>query len=390
MQSYHRQRNGSSNGLHRRRKVTIKSYPTYLLKTCTKNPNASKAVFVSILLSWVGFVAVFLSTLPSNDEYANGTMSPLSTMDNQAHKLRALSSFASKLHLPGMKHKKVGSNHYNPHPSLRDKIVGVQSGNAISPEKHKLKHRTVQKDPKRMQQIIKREPLLGKIIQATPEKQTMKRDTGDNKEPIQSDSTHKSLREKIVGDAPSNNAKKRSFHSKTKPQYTKQQSTHEALESSELYVQKATTASHSSFKNMYAFAAVEYFERRTMMNDNDDSIDTYYSLDDDVIRGSEYSERPGGYKPVCSSPKFYRLYKPTCNGLHESVSGHDWLSGEGYTTNNHRSRFLGEGTYRQAFVLEAPSGNWVDEVVFKTMKRFSPASTFEKRIGKKIPRYWID
>ena len=44
------------------------------------------------------------------------------------------------------------------------------------------------------------------------------------------------------------------------------------------------------------------------MGDNDDdSLDTYFASDDDLIRGSGYKSWPDTNKePICSTPSFYR------------------------------------------------------------------------------------
>ena len=190
---------------------------------------------------------------------------------------------------------------------------------------------------------------------------------------------------------------------KTKP---KQQVTQIALGSSRPHAQKytknaAVTRQHH-FKNVHhAFAAVDYMDTSTMMGDSDDdSLDTYYALDDDVIRGSGYKRWPDGSEPICSTPSFYRLYRPNCNEIHATVSGYQWLTNEESNSKRHRrkhhntqtslSRYLGAGMYRQVFLLERQFAfNNSDEVVFKCMKRFGRGGTFEKRIGTSATdRFW--
>lgn len=179
---------------------------------------------------------------------------------------------------------------------------------------------------------------------------------------------------------------------------TTQQLTRIALDSSQPYVQKiskkdAIPRRHHLENMQPAFAAVDYLDTTTMMgDDNDDSLDTYYAIDDDAIRGSGYKRWPDGSEPICMTPSFYRLYRPTCNEMHSTVSGHQWLMDQVHIPKHHhqqnhhdyhaQSRYLGAGMYRQVFLLERPfATNNYDEVVFKCMKRFSHENTFEKRTG---------
>ena len=156
------------------------------------------------------------------------------------------------------------------------------------------------------------------------------------------------------------------------------QSTETALSSSEPYVQTSTNESlnNNIINNIDAFAAEDYLDTTTQMGDNDDdSLDTYFASDDDLIRGSGYKPWPDtNTEPKCNTPSFYRLYRPTCNELHSTVSGYEWLTEES-NASKHRSRYLAAGTYRQVFVLE----HLDDEVVFKSMKRFKSGRTFEQR-----------
>ncbi len=180
---------------------------------------------------------------------------------------------------------------------------------------------------------------------------------------------------------------------KTKP---RQQFTQSALDSSRPHAQKytknaAVSRQHHLNNVHHAFAAVDYLDTTTMMGDSDDdSLDTYYALDDDIIRGSGYKRWPDGSEPICSTPSFYRLYQPNCNEIHSTVSGYQWLMDEESNSKHHRrkhhpqtlSRYLGAGMYRQVFLLERQfSSNNSDEVVFKCMKRFGTGNTFEQRIG---------
>jgi len=167
--------------------------------------------------------------------------------------------------------------------------------------------------------------------------------------------------------------------SEKKDDTTIQQYTKTALSSSEPYVQTSTNESlnNNSINNMDAFAAEDYLDTTTQMGDNDDdSLDTYFASDDDLIRGSGYKPWPyTNKKPICSTPAFYRLYRPTCNELHSIVSGYEWLTEKSSNASKHRSRYLSAGTYRQVFVLF----HLDDEVVFKSMKRFKSGRTFEQR-----------
>ncbi|KAL7544839.1 hypothetical protein ACHAWF_008204 [Thalassiosira exigua] len=92
---------------------------------------------------------------------------------------------------------------------------------------------------------------------------------------------------------------------------------------------------------------------------------------------------------ICSHPSFARMYHPTCNELHASLSGHQWLLGEEIYSRkwkkknqlsperSHPSKYLSHGFYRDAFLFQRnfasqnevgkPSTQW-DKVVFKTMR----------------------
>ena len=143
----------------------------------------------------------------------------------------------------------------------------------------------------------------------------------------------------------------------------------------------------------------------------DDDWDPFYSLDDDVKRGtlgmglkqtddgvheldsgdSEEKRKVAGVtyqQDVCALPEFYRMYKPTCNDMHAMLSGYQWLIGEEIYSRRWKqrkhsssdksriSKYLAHGYYRNAFLLQQSfvssvrEGNlttaW-DEVVFKTM-----------------------
>jgi len=68
-----------------------------------------------------------------------------------------------------------------------------------------------------------------------------------------------------------------------------QQSTRDALISSEPHAQKPPDVSKSYVQNISAFFSEDYFNPKSSMN-SDDSLDTYYAADDDTIRGSGYKK----------------------------------------------------------------------------------------------------
>ena len=119
-----------------------------------------------------------------------------------------------------------------------------------------------------------------------------------------------------------------------------------------------------------------------MMGDDDDGLDTYYAIDDDAIRGNK--EGYIGHEDFCTTPSFYRLYRPTCNEIHSSVVGYQWLTGDKYASQENRSRYLGSGAYRRVFLLEKQFASDSDQIVFKSMKRLPPGDgnkTLEERAG---------
>ncbi|KAL9190903.1 hypothetical protein ACHAXT_000609 [Thalassiosira profunda] len=146
---------------------------------------------------------------------------------------------------------------------------------------------------------------------------------------------------------------------------SRQQSTLDALGTSQAYVQTIADASPPA-GDTPAFAAEQWLSKRDSMHDDDDSLDTYYAMDDDRLRGKFDDNQ------FCSTPTFYRLYRPTCNEVHSTVSGPSWLTGEEYISKDRRSRFLGAGAYRQVFLLEKQFTSSSDEVIFKSMKRLPP------------------
>ncbi|KAL7535462.1 hypothetical protein ACHAWF_005175 [Thalassiosira exigua] len=121
----------------------------------------------------------------------------------------------------------------------------------------------------------------------------------------------------------------------------------------------------------------------------------------------EYKEEDGNVKEIdsddqkenvtkCSQPSFYRLYHPTCNELHASLSGYQWLLGEEVYSRrwkrrnhlslerSHPSKYLSHGYYRDAFLFQRifasqnevgkQSTQW-DKVVFKTMRHMYKSRT---------------
>ena len=156
--------------------------------------------------------------------------------------------------------------------------------------------------------------------------------------------------------------------------------------------------------------------------EKEEEFDPYYAFDDDFIHGTlgngvlekinelkkKESMRDDLVKSeddFCLRPSFYQNHYPTCNDLHGSISGYQWLLGEEAVTRRWHSRkylssektnlskYLGSGAYRDAFLLNreivtfgdhdaksdrsakqfsgssAKSIQW-DEVVFKTMRQF--------------------
>ena len=142
--------------------------------------------------------------------------------------------------------------------------------------------------------------------------------------------------------------------------------------------------------------------------------DAYYAFDDDSIRSAKGT---GLHEKVpteeiqnqqCMRPEWYSIYYPTCNEIHASISGEQWMLGEESLARNWdflgqnsfedvpRSKYLGSGYYRNAFLLQRPfvqtqslqsssklhnNNNNVkasvefDEVVFKSMKQLDDKTT---------------
>ena len=167
-----------------------------------------------------------------------------------------------------------------------------------------------------------------------------------------------------------------------------------------------------------AFGLLDHMRNHTDVED-DDLWDEYFSRDDDVLRGtfglgrpettrerrSEYDRDDEEFedddddeeRPVCSIPAWYYRYNPTCNELHATTSGPQWLLGEDVYTRrwekrrrraaaaggSHLSAYLGHGYFRDAFLLflaapredgEGPHGAREDKLVFKTMRHLFAGS----------------
>ncbi|KAL7534368.1 hypothetical protein ACHAXR_006618 [Thalassiosira sp. AJA248-18] len=337
MPSFH-PRNGSSRLNGRRTKVA--SSPL-LLKKCFQHPKAAKALFITILFSWVGFVALFLSKLPSSNR--GNAISPLSTKVNLAKRLRSLSS----------------SSHANDNDAIPPPIR----------EKQAKKQRTMQKEGKKLESAKQSARdgvaavLLSRLPQSQPQPNGHHHGRISPKENVANNL--RAIRENWAKET----------HAKPKT-LTKKELLRQSLDLSQPYEQSYTEVSSYVHLHVSAFAAEKYLDDADMMHDNDDSLDTYYALDDDAIRGNreEYHDKDQGF---CTTPTFYRLYRPNCNELHSTVSGNEWLTGDEYMSNRHRSRYLGSGAYRQVFLLESFTS---DEVVLKSMKRFqNDGNTLEER-----------
>ena len=99
--------------------------------------------------------------------------------------------------------------------------------------------------------------------------------------------------------------------------------------------------------------------------------DAYYAFDDDHVRSAKgtglHEKRPAEEvkKQQCMRPDWYSIYYPTCNEIHANISGEAWMIGEeslmrswtnGESSNREkkipRSKYLGSGYYRNAFLLE--------------------------------------
>lgn len=414
-----------------------------LMKCCKKHPNAAKAIFVSILFSWVAFVALFISKIQHNDHNRLVTMSPLHARDNHAHHLREHTSMMNAANDAKAKQEKL--SHHDKQHQQRDMSSYGKSSKEEIPISDKKRNNDIDVHTKKRitsyllsklpgykpdsnAPILPDEPwknmnrqnnqgrkhfrdMFHKHVDAEDQSssrknrknsQRKKHDTKQIEEPKQlPESMQQSPRDRIAGEPMSkvglpsskdhqNNAQISFQHSNQKKlKFTKldiegndddddeiesrHQYTQNALESSTSYAQTFTDKSPYGAQGKDAFAPKQYFEKPTIGDDFDTDFDTYYSTDDDIVRGTGYTKWPNGKEPVCSTPTFYRLYKPTCNELHSVASGYDWLKGD-KKSKHHRSRYLASGTYRQVFVLERRfASDERDEVILKSMKRFKGA-----------------
>lgn len=117
----------------------------------------------------------------------------------------------------------------------------------------------------------------------------------------------------------------------------------------------------------------------------------YYAFDDDHIRSSAVGKEENQH---CMRPLWYNTYYPTCNEIHASISGEQWLLQDDSLNRKWKakghdkipfSKYLGSGFYRNAFLLHKQfvqteqhdlsmhsnvrSSVEFDEVVFKSMKQ---------------------
>jgi len=278
-------------------------------------------------------VAFVSFRLPSNN-HTNVALSRLSSSENQSHQLRVLSP--------------IRSNASNKSPQS----ATVQRGKKRPKNRREMKEQKKNELKKELRHHSPRDGitavLLSKVLPDDPRR------------PTDPKSILTSLKDR---------EKKKSYFTKTKKMDSKQQSTRNALEKSQPYAQKNEHDVSLSVKSVHAFAAEEYFDRKTRMEDNDDSLDYYYANDDDTIRGNRSEETYEGHEEFCTTPSFYRLYRPTCNELHSSVGDYQWLMPDKYMPQKHLSRYLGAGHYRQVFRLERQFVSDSDEVIFKSMKR---------------------
>ena len=364
-----------------------------LLKCCKKHPNASRAIFISILFSWVASVALFLSNIQRNDHHSLVTMSPLHARDNHAQQLRVHHASMMNAANEAKAAQEPLSHHDKQHQPIdmssygkgSKKIPFSDKRNKESIDVHTKKRITsylLSKlpgyNPDPNAPILPDEPWNN--IHMNTGKHNAKRQNNHGRKHFRDmmfhnhvdaelESEQSSDRKKqhpqgrIAGSPMSkleqpaskdhhNNAKISFHHSnKKKLKFTKldnddsdddeiesrHQSTHNALATSTLYVQTSTDKSTYNAQVKDAFAPKQYFEKPTIGSD----FDTYFSTDDDIARGTGYTQWPNGKEPFCSTPTFYRLYKPTCKELHSVASGYDWLKGDN-KSKHHRSRYLGE------------------------------------------------
>ena len=408
-----RWRNGSSpnisrpNGHQMQTHTPRRSYPVFLVKKCSY----AKALFVTVLLSWLGLVAVFLSQLPqhhTNDN--NAAISPLTARDNLLHLLRE-PSFSHKNSIGG------GEELANHRPSRKIARSWIASylvsklpefanrKTAISPHltsrENKGKRRPLHKQkvgvhPDRVSISRKEHHLIRTVRKQLKSNQQSTRNRMANVLMPAEENAKQSKSAPSSEDTSIDANNAASFQPRLRPQKPQikeieqvafesiRQSTRVALISSDPHEQKPADVSKTYAQSIPAFFSEDYFNPKSSMDSDDDSLDTYYAADDDTIRGSGYKKRPDGHEPICRTPSFYRLYRPTCNELHSVASGYQWLTGDDGILKNSLSRYLGSGAYRQVFVLERQFASNSEEVILKSMKRFPIGSgKLEQRAGKR-------
>ncbi|KAL7506409.1 hypothetical protein ACHAXN_003692 [Cyclotella atomus] len=154
------------------------------------------------------------------------------------------------------------------------------------------------------------------------------------------------------------------------------------------------------------FSDDEHSHEQQLYIDDGGDWDAYYAFDDDYIRSAEGT---GLHEKLseevvknqqCMRPSWYSIYHPTCNEIHSSVSGDQWMLGDDSLARNWESpsnhidvplsKYLGSGYYRDAFLLQRPfvhtnhkssklytnveASIEFDQVVFKSMKQLQDRS----------------
>jgi hypothetical protein len=395
------------------------SYPVFLVRKYSYHPRAAKALFVTMFLSWVRLMAVFLSQFP--DHHTKAVISPLTARDNLLHLLRApSSSHESPIGGGGEEDHEELSNH-RPTRKIATIVRGLREigasylvsklpefanrKTAISPHltsrENRGNRRPLNKQKVGVSSHQDRVPISRKEYHLirTERKQLkpIQQSTRNRNNKASAEENAKHSRSSQSSDDTSidaNNAA--SFQPRLrlqKPQLKKKeqiaiqsirQSTRDALFSSKPHAQRPAEVSKSYVRSISAFFPEDYFNPKSSMDSDDDSLDTYYATDDDTNRGSGYKKRPDGHEPICRTPSFYRLYRPTCNELHSVASGYQWLTGGDGILKSYLSRYLGSGVYRQVFVLGRQFTSDSEEVIFKSMKRFPIGSgKLEQRAGER-------
>jgi hypothetical protein len=154
------------------------------------------------------------------------------------------------------------------------------------------------------------------------------------------------------------------------------------------------------------FSNYEHLHEQQLYVDDGGDWDAYYAFDDDNIRSAkgtglhEKLSEEVVKNQQCMRPSWYSIYHPTCNEIHSSVSGDQWMLGDDSLARNWESpsnhvdvplsKYLGSGYYRNAFLLQRPfvqtnhkssklytsAGASIefDQVVFKSMKQLDDKS----------------